>query len=650
MISAIASVLNPLMEIIYRFCGNFGLTILLFTLLTKIILLPLSIWVHCNGLKVVRMQPELNRLKAEHYGDADAIADGQAALYKKKKYNPLISLIPLAVQLIILMGVVEVIRHPGFPVRDMYFLGLDLSIVASGNGIIYLLIPLATGASALFLSLVQNRLNPLQKEQKQGMQWGTLVFSVGLSLYLGYFVPAGVALYWIAGNLLAIVQQILLNRAINPEKHVDYEALEKSRQRLKELEALDAQEDKDAAKELAKREKKDEKRFFSVGGKHLVFYSEGQGFYKYFAPVIREIIDNSDLTVHYITSDPKDRIFRISAENPRIQAYYIGPKRLVTVFMKMDAEVVVMTMSDLENYYYKRSYVKKDIRYIYMFHYPLSTHMVLHTGALDHYDEILCVGAFQIPEIRKAEELGGLPPKQLEVCGYCQLDELYKAYQKMNVQDGDKPRILVAPSWQEGNILDSCVDDLLRSLTGHGWRITVRPHPEYMKRYRPRMEELMRRWEGHDPEELYFETDFTSNESIYASDAVITDWSGTATEFSFVTLKPCVFVDTPPKVNNPDYVKLGIEPQELRLRDLIGIRVSPEAIGTIGGRVEEILQQKEQWKTQIREIRTELIANFPESSRASAREILRAVMEQQYPSPTPETEKKEEKIGHGFKA
>ena len=72
------------MEIIYRFCGNFGLTILLFTLLTKIILLPLSIWVHCNGLKVVRMQPELNRLKAEHYGDADAIADGQAALYKKR--------------------------------------------------------------------------------------------------------------------------------------------------------------------------------------------------------------------------------------------------------------------------------------------------------------------------------------------------------------------------------------------------------------------------------------------------------------------------------------------------------------------------------------------------------------------------------------
>lgn len=268
MITAIASVLNPLMEIIYRFCGNFGLTIILFTLLTKVILLPLSIWVHCNGLKVIKIQPELNRLKAEHYGDADAIADGQATLYKKEKYNPLASLIPLAVQLIILMGVVEVIRHPGFPVNDMRFLGVNLSIVANGRGPIYLLIPLATGVSALFLSLVQNRLNPLQKEQKQGMQWGTMVFSVGLSLYLGYFVPAGVALYWIVSNLLAVLQQLLLNKAISPEKHIDYDELEKSREQLKELEALDAQEDKATARELAKREKRDVRRFFSMGGEN----------------------------------------------------------------------------------------------------------------------------------------------------------------------------------------------------------------------------------------------------------------------------------------------------------------------------------------------------------------------------------------------
>ena len=69
--------------------------------------------------------------------------------------------------------------------------------------------------------------------------------------------------------------------------------------------------------------------------------------------------------------------------------------------MKMDAHMVIMTMPDIENYHYKRSYVNKDTEYVYVFHYPLSTHMVLHTGALDHYDTILCVGDFQFAEIRK---------------------------------------------------------------------------------------------------------------------------------------------------------------------------------------------------------------------------------------------------------
>lgn len=86
---------------------------------------------------------------------------------------------------------------------------------------------------------------------------------------------------------------------------------------------------------------------------------------------------------------------------------------MVTVFMKMDADIVLMTTPDLETYYYKRSYVKKDIEYIYTVHGPMSTHMVMNKGCLDHFDTIFCVGDFQIPEIRKQEELYNLPKKSL---------------------------------------------------------------------------------------------------------------------------------------------------------------------------------------------------------------------------------------------
>lgn len=100
------------MEWCYNLLSNYGLAIILFTLLTKIIILPISVWVQKNSIKMVEMQPEINRIKAKYFGDADTIADEQSKLYKAKKYNPLASLIPLLIQIILLMGVVGVIYNP----------------------------------------------------------------------------------------------------------------------------------------------------------------------------------------------------------------------------------------------------------------------------------------------------------------------------------------------------------------------------------------------------------------------------------------------------------------------------------------------------------------------------------------------------------
>jgi hypothetical protein len=77
--------------------------------------------------------------------------------------------------------------------------------------------------------------------------------------------------------------------------------------------------------------------------------------------VIEYLLSHTKVPIHYITSDPDDIIFKIAEKEPRIKPYYIGEKRLITLMMKMDADVVVMTMPDLENYHIKRSYIRKDI-------------------------------------------------------------------------------------------------------------------------------------------------------------------------------------------------------------------------------------------------------------------------------------------------
>lgn len=61
--------LGYVMKWCWELCGNYGLAIILFTLCTKIILIPVSVWVHKNSIKMVTIQPDINFIKAKYYGD-----------------------------------------------------------------------------------------------------------------------------------------------------------------------------------------------------------------------------------------------------------------------------------------------------------------------------------------------------------------------------------------------------------------------------------------------------------------------------------------------------------------------------------------------------------------------------------------------------
>lgn len=626
----IAIAFGTLLHVCYSWSGgNYMAAVVLFTLLTKIILLPISLWTQKNSIKMVKMQPQLNQIRIKYFGDKDSIADQTAALYKQEKYDPFVGIIPLFITIIILMGIIQVVRNPEYAhltQNDMVIGSIHFFAYPYLDKGAYLGMPILAALSAILLCFFQNRANPLQAEQSKLSQLGTNAFTVGISFALGAFVPVGVGFYWICSNLLTILQQFLLNKIIDPRKYVDHELLEESRRKLAALQGI-GENKKRIFNPYASRERADYKRFFSVANKHIVFYSENNGFYKYFESTIDYLLEHSNLVIHYITSDPDDDIFEKARENTRIRGYYIGERRLISLFMKMDADVVVMTMSDLDNYHLKRSYVKKDIEYVYMFHYPLSTHMVLHTGALDHYDTILCVGDFQFAEIRKQEELHSLPEKKLISCGYGQLEKLQRAYDASPKQAHERRKILIAPSWQESNILDSCIDDLLKELLGKGCSIVVRPHPEYVKRYRERMDAIVTRYQEYQGDDLSFELDFTGNSSIFDSDVVVTDWSGTAYEFSFVTGKPAVFVDTPMKVNNPEYVRFGIEPLEISLRDQVGIRLDPAHLDGAYEKIEKLFIHQEEYKKQNLALRGKYIANYGCSGEIAGKYMISSLKE-----------------------
>lgn len=687
--------LGYLMKWCWMLVGNYGLAIILFTLAIKIVLLPISIWIHKNSILMVKMQPQINFLKAKHYGNTDAIADEQSKLFKSENYHPMLSLVPLVLQLVLLMGVVNIIYHPmgylfgfsndisislanfigqsteanSFELHviaaiqngtinaqsvipgisadtltaviekvgsfDLRFLGYNLTLVPTqvwSSMPMYIAVPLAAGFSSWVLCFTQNLANVIQHEQNKLSQYGLMAVSVGISLYLGCFVPAGIALYWVASNLFSVAQMYTLNAVINPKKYVDYEALEESRKALADIEKLDVAAKKDENyRENKTRERRDYKKFMKIANKHLVFYSEGSGFYKYFKELIEQLLKRSTVTVHYVTNDPNDVIFEVAKNEPRIKPYYIGLKKTITLMMMLETDILVMTTPDLDKYYIKRSYIKKDIEYIYVNHGMNSVHMSLSEGSLDAFDTIFCPGPHVYNEIRATEKVYALPEKTLVEFGHPHLDNLIrKAKEELkDAKPNELKEILIAPSWGDDNILDSCIDTLIEKLYCPKYHITVRPHPEYVKRYSAKMQQIVDRYSDRDEKNLSFELDFSVNKSIYSSDLLISDWSGVASEFCFATNKPALFINTEMKVVNPNWQKIDMIPSEIFLRDEIGISLNKEDLDKVGETVEKLLNSAEHYEKVISDRYNYLIYNHNHAAAVGAKYILSSLSEKQ---------------------
>ena len=672
----IGTPLGYLMYWCYVWIGSYGAAILLFTLLTKIILFPLSVVAQRNSIKMVRMAPELDDIKRYNSGNGELIAQEIGALYKKEKYSTVAGILPLLVQIPIILGLINVIYNPlqhlmrldrgvvqeltakaaellgkagqdlGYSGQilvleemrktpeafagltdaakalsdasalNMDFLGINLSATPS-LGSLSVLIPVLSGASALALCLVQNKYNVLQENAGFVSKWGMTIFLVAFSAYFAAALPGGLGLYWTTGNLISIPVLGICNLIYSPKKYIDYAAMAERH--------VDTPEEKKAAKAqkklLAARSKEEMRRFFAKGAKHeLVIYSEANGFYKYFKGYIERILENSDIDIHYVTSDPDDKVFQ--SGEPRIRPYYANERDLVALFMKMDADVFLMTTPDLEKYQLKRSLVSKEVEYIYTDHGMTSFHLMLREGALDHFDTVFLCGPNHIEEVRQTEYVYNLPQKTLVKTGFALLDELLERVSALGQRENARRKILIAPSWQKDNLLDYCLEELVEGLSGRDYDIVIRPHPEFVKRFPNKVEKIRERYGDRLGKDMELETDFSSSESVYTADVIVTDWSSVAQEYSYTTKRPSLFVNTPMKIVNPNYEKIKAVPLDIALRDEIGVSVDVEGLAGIGEICEKLIAGKEDWRARITETVEHYIYNIGDGARNGADYIM----------------------------
>lgn len=149
---------------------------------------------------------------------------------------------------------------------DYSFFGLDLGQTPTFALNWLILVPILSGATSLFVSILSMKMSPNGQQQQGGMMKGMMYGMPLLSVLFAFSLPVGVGIYWIISNLLSGVQSVLLNKLYNPEKYrAEYQAkleeeeakrrAEREKRRQRKLDRGEELSDEDLTEEELKKKK-----------------------------------------------------------------------------------------------------------------------------------------------------------------------------------------------------------------------------------------------------------------------------------------------------------------------------------------------------------------------------------------------------------
>lgn len=300
--------LGLMMAFLYKFIGSYGFSLIIFTIIIRLVLLPLSIKQQKATAKMTAFKPRMEEIQKKYADNKERMNEELMKLYKEEGYSPTAGCLPMLIQLPILFGLIDVIYKPlkhvlrvsepliegGIKILEgtgasvskfapqisliseihnnpsafetmpdlvsqvqgfsLNFFGVNLGQTPTFGFNLLMIIPILAGITSFLVSFVSMKNasamagenNPMQSTSK------VMMFMMPLmSLWIAFSVPAGVGMYWIISNLLMLGQTIMLNKIYNP-----VEMAEKAKQAMEERRKKLAEERK-AAKKLAKEKNSD---------------------------------------------------------------------------------------------------------------------------------------------------------------------------------------------------------------------------------------------------------------------------------------------------------------------------------------------------------------------------------------------------------
>jgi len=191
------------LKFIFQYVQNYGIAIIILTILIKIIFWPLGNKSYKSMKEMQKLQPKMQELRQKYKDDKPRLSQETMALYKSHKVNPLGGCLPILIQIPVFFGLYKVLlyaielRHSPF-----YFWIQDLSAKDP-----YYITPIVMGATML----IQQKMTPTMGDPMQAkiMMIMPVVFTF---LFLNF--PSGLVIYWLFNNIISIGQQMYINKRL----------------------------------------------------------------------------------------------------------------------------------------------------------------------------------------------------------------------------------------------------------------------------------------------------------------------------------------------------------------------------------------------------------------------------------------------------
>jgi YidC/Oxa1 family membrane protein insertase len=192
------------LKFLYQYVGNYGIAIILLTILIKIIFWPLGNMSYKSMKEMQKVQPKITELREKYKNDQAKLGQETMALYKEHKINPLGGCLPILIQIPVFIGLYKTLLY-AIELRHSPFFGWIQDLSAKDP---YYITPIVMGVT----QFIQQKMTPTSGDPNMAKMM-LLMPVIFTFIFLNF--PSGLVIYWLVNNILSIGQQIYINKKFN---------------------------------------------------------------------------------------------------------------------------------------------------------------------------------------------------------------------------------------------------------------------------------------------------------------------------------------------------------------------------------------------------------------------------------------------------